>query len=977
MNPWNTRVKMEKLFMKRVNRMTFIIYLILLTIFCFTVAVPAANKSQSSSTRSQARLDYAENMVVIKFKQPLPPERTMSKTGQPQVDQILSHHQIYQLQSVLPEGPGQRLEKLRSRTFNRVFYAFYSGDQDPLQVAHSLMQNEAIEYAEPKYLHYIDAIPNDPSYAVYQAAYYDIIQAPQAWDYIKGEQGNIVVAVVDGGTDYDHPDLAANFWVNSDEIAGNKIDDDSNGFIDDINGWNFANNTADPTGLANSPQNARHGSHVGGIIAAVSNNNTGVAGVSWNVTLMPINAASSTADNSIAYGYDGILYAAYNGADIINCSWGRLGGASIYEQEVMDEVGQLGVLVVAAAGNNNSSGNHYPSSYNHVFSVGATGSDDSKAAFSNFGPTVDVSAPGINIYSTYNSDQYGYMSGTSQASPLTAGVIGLVKTQHPDWSSIQAAEQVRVTSDEIPSHAGQLGKGRINALRALTENWPSIRISKVDILDSDQDGVIEPGESVQIYVTLTNYLTSAGSVALTLSTTDTWVTIGTANLFLTTIGTLEEITPGAPFTFQVVNDAPSGHPVPFTLNISSGNYQDHDSFSLVILPTYGNTTVSNVDVTVTNVGRIGFPDVNDPTQGIGFKYKDGANLLFEGTVIAGTGSTRLSNAARGMGTSYDQDFSVGLNGDLQIVTPGYQSDEESYGAFEDNLSENPLNIRIEQETYAYNQPGYQDFVIFKYRIVNKDQLSLDNFHFGLFFDWDMDGNSYETNVAAYDAPRRMGYVYDSGGGPDTYIGVAALSDGSVSYRAIYNDNAHPSNPPWGLYDGFSDAEKWEAISGGTTVTTAGPADISNALALGPYSINGYGTLTIGFALLGGDNLSTLRVHADSAQAVWEKLVALNVEEPPSPEKPDRYSLSANYPNPFNPSTQIIFQIKHTSNVQLEIYNNLGQKIRSLVNGLKESGRYQVQWDGRDETGRDVASGLYLYRLKTGEFEQTRKMLLLR
>jgi serine protease len=962
--------------MKQNNGNRIILYL-LTYLLLIVVLSGAINKTNVPQATGYNRSGWVEGVVVIKFKESLPLVRAMTKTGQMRIDQLLARYQIYNLQSVLPVSDENRL-KLSGSTLSRVYYAYFSGDQNPGQMAGLLSQEPDVEYAEPKYRHYIEVIPNDPAYIQYQSSYYDIIKAPQAWDYVQGNMGPVVVAVVDGGTDSNHPDLEANFWINQGEIANNGRDDDNNGFVDDIHGWNFANNSPDPTGLNNTPQNANHGSHVAGIISAVSNNGTGVAGVSWNITLMPINAASKTTDNAIDYGYDGILYAAYNGAQIINCSWGRLGGASVYEQEVTDEVNQLGVQIVAAAGNENSMEREFPASYNHVFSVAATNPDDSKASFSNYGTSIDVSAPGLNLYSTFNNGEYGFMSGTSQATPLASGVIGLVKTQHPAWTSEQAAEQVRVTADEIAVQNGQLGQGRINALRAVTEYGPSIRITKVDFEDSDRNKVIEPGETINVYVGLTDYLQAATNVNLNLSTSDPWLSISVADQVLSSIGTLDDITLASPFTFQVAGDAPRGHVAEFTLTMTSGEYHDRDYFSLVILPTYGTTNAGNVQVTVTNIGRIGFADFNDPTQGIGFKYKNGPNLLCEGAIIAGTGPDRISNAARNMiDRDYDQDFSVSSNGDLKIVSPGYHSDEESYGAFADDSARNPLNIRIDQETYAYMQAGYENFIIFKYRIKNQNQSMLDNFYFGLFFDWDLDGNTYNTNVVSYDAGHRLGYVYDAGGlGPETYVGVAALTAGSISYRAIYNDQNDPANPSWGLYDGFSDQEKWESISGGTAITSAGPADVSHVIALGPYSLSADSNLILGFALLGGEKLATLRVSADSASLVWQRLLQLEVPNPP-PVTVDNFYLSPNYPNPFNSGTAMDVHIKYTTPVKVDIYNSRGQLIRSLLNGVKEKGIYKITWDSRDAKGKEVASGLYLCRFKTAGFEQTRKMLLLR
>src|SRR5262249_41755021 len=146
------------------------------------------------------------------------------------------------------------------------------------------------------------ATPNDPSY-VFQANYFNSMKFPASWDIAKGSQGQAIVALVDGGTQWLHPDLQANVWTNPGEIPGNGIDDDHNGFIDDVHGWNFANDSNDPTGLPATPTNGAHGTHTAGIACAVTDNGAGVAGTSWNAKLMPINASSPSNDNIIAFGY--------------------------------------------------------------------------------------------------------------------------------------------------------------------------------------------------------------------------------------------------------------------------------------------------------------------------------------------------------------------------------------------------------------------------------------------------------------------------------------------------------------------------------------------------------------------------------------------------------------------------------------------------------------------------------------------------
>ncbi|MFC1815865.1 S8 family peptidase, partial [Thermodesulfobacteriota bacterium] len=272
-----------------------------------------------------------------------------------------------------------------------------------------------VEYAEPNYYRYATATPNDTSFDQLWGLHntgQDVgqgdqvksgtddadIDAPEAWDITTGSS-DVVVAVIDSGVDYNHPDLAANIWTNTGEIAGNGIDDDGNGYVDDVSGWDFFNDDNDPV------DSNEHGTHVAGIIAAVGNNSTGVAGVSWTAKIMPLRVIG-------ALGYvsdiiSAIQYATEKGAHVINLS---LGGpnSSIAEKAAIDA---SSAVVVCAAGNDgtdNDTSPFYPASYDspNIIAVAATDQDDALASFSNFGVTsVDVAAPGKNIYSTIPARQ--------------------------------------------------------------------------------------------------------------------------------------------------------------------------------------------------------------------------------------------------------------------------------------------------------------------------------------------------------------------------------------------------------------------------------------------------------------------------------------------------------------------------------------------------------------------------------------------
>jgi subtilisin family serine protease len=259
-----------------------------------------------------------------------------------------------------------------------------------------------VEYVEPNYRRYSTAVPNDSFFSdlwgLNNAGDTDI-DGPEAWDITQGTS-NIVVAVLDSGVDYNHPDLFNNMWTNSGEIAGNGVDDDGNGKIDDVRGWDFVDDDNDPM------DSNDHGTHVAGTVAAEGDNGIGITGVSWSAQIMPLRFLDAFGSGSVGDGIDAIDYAIENGADIINASYGSY-TFSAAERDAISRARGAGILFVAAAGNdswnNDSLTTHYPSSYDldNIIAVAATDQNDNLASFSNFGATsVDVAAPGTSIFSS-------------------------------------------------------------------------------------------------------------------------------------------------------------------------------------------------------------------------------------------------------------------------------------------------------------------------------------------------------------------------------------------------------------------------------------------------------------------------------------------------------------------------------------------------------------------------------------------------
>ncbi len=299
-------------------------------------------------------------------------------------------------------------------------------------------------------------IVNDP--LAYQQLSLKQLDPQQLWQYTKGEDA--VVAVIDTGVDYNHEDLKDNIWNNVDEIAGNGIDDDKNGYVDDTRGWDFVDNAGfncisseDCNGEDNNPMDVNtHGTHVSGIIAANQNNNVGISGIAPKAKIMPLRAGYSTGASAFLSTSDiiqAITYAIDNDADVINMSFA---GAELdVLDDILDLADSVGIVLVAAAGNNGSSTPTYPAALPQVIAVGSIADNDTKSSFSNYGTWVDIVAPGSWIMSTTPGNQYGIKSGTSMASPHVAGIAALIKSKNKLRKLSSAETRSLIMSSTYPT----------------------------------------------------------------------------------------------------------------------------------------------------------------------------------------------------------------------------------------------------------------------------------------------------------------------------------------------------------------------------------------------------------------------------------------------------------------------------------------------------------------------------------------------
>ncbi len=347
--------------------------------------------------------------------------------------------------------------------------------------------DESIAYAEPNYILHIPEgeeafkqqgaqkgtnVPNDLAKELWgldnqgqTGGKVDCdIDAPEAWALTTGKrEGGPLIAVIDTGIDYNHPDLKNNIWTNPGEIPGDNIDNDGNGYVDDVHGYNFAAGTGDPM------DDHSHGTHCTGTIAAEGNNGQGVTGVAWNARVMGIKFLGKnggTTENAI----ESVIYATKMKADIASNSWG--GGG--FSQALNDAIGSFPGLFVAAAGNSSTDNDtrpHYPSSYgsDNILAVASTDSKDALSSFSCYGKeSVDIAAPGTQIYSTVPGGGYASKSGTSMATPHVSGEAALIMSKYPELTPAEVKQAIIEGGDNVDALASKIASGkRINAYGGL------------------------------------------------------------------------------------------------------------------------------------------------------------------------------------------------------------------------------------------------------------------------------------------------------------------------------------------------------------------------------------------------------------------------------------------------------------------------------------------------------------------------------
>ena len=502
----------------------------------------------------------------------------------------------------------------------------------------------------------------------------DAAKVKEAWAFLEsnslpaGGDDSIVVAVIDSGVDYNHPDLAANMWVNTQEIPGNNVDDDNNGFVDDIHGVSVVSESYSHSGDPNDDHG--HGTHVAGIIASTGGNGLGGVGVAYNSKIMAIKAAQYSGTLTTADIAEGIIYAVDNGADVINMSFGGYGRAQVEEDALALAYSQA--VLVAAAGNDGRPNDPrcngapmYPGAHAWVLGVMArtefpNAKGDYMAGFSNWdctpsnGIEYELMAPGAAIWSTLPGDSFSAWSGTSMAAPVVAGMAALARTRWPDkttYSSRFIMGQVGATGDSLKAFTPVKGPAvyfaQADAYNALTstpepelsyeEHWLFDEVGQGD--GNDGDGRVDAGESVELAIVIRNRWGKAKNVVATLSTpsgasaADPYVTFQSASVNYGAVGSFNKDDNGIeydegmlvtgvrnPFVLSVDANTPNNHIIPFTLTMTAENgldptdatsYSFTSTFQLIVQRGRELPSIINGDAAGTDGGNVDTDGVED------------------------------------------------------------------------------------------------------------------------------------------------------------------------------------------------------------------------------------------------------------------------------------------------------------------------------------------------------------------------------
>ena len=677
--------------------------------------------------------------------------------------------------------------------------------------------------------------------------YLTLIQAFEAWDVTTGSD-QVVIGVSDNGVDYNHEDLKDNHFFNeSDPVDG--LDNDGNGYVDDYIGVDIADSDNDPDSDLD-----QHGSAVAGISSATTNNSLGISGVGYHSKYFPIKVFRSDGSGSLGT-YESIVYAAELGLDVVNLSWGSVNEPSEILQDVIDyAVLDHDMVVIAAAGNTDEELNFHPASYQNVLSIGASTINDEKADFGTYSYHIDLMAPGFSVYSTRKDDSYGSEAGSSFAAPQVSGAAALIKDVFPELSAIQIMERLRMTSDDIydvgnnMDYYGQLGKGRLNVFRAVSEeNVASVRCYDYSV-SGPFDQQIFFGDTVQLNLNFVNWLRPVSGLEVNITSLSSDVEILNDRLILGSAFTFDSIQ-NQSFTLLLSENTPTESRLIFRLEFSDS--EGYDDFQYVEFTTSpGFVTLDNGKVEY-SVGSNGSSTRDFSSEGAisSMKYNSVEVSNYTGLIVGTHADSISDNIVDDYGIqSFSDDFQFDTNIKLR-----QREDIQQFARniFNDSLATNIHGLKIEQELMSWEHVDSSSFLITEYFVTNFSNDPKVNLNFGYYVDFDL-GDSVQ-NFCTWDAINKLGYTYGSDA-ETTYAGVAILTSHAGLFHGI--DLFDIAGDPIDFDGSWDESEKYDLVS--TEKLSAGGGtgnDVGQVVTAQVDTLHSGSSAKIAFALVfGSDSL---------------------------------------------------------------------------------------------------------------------------
>ena len=845
------------------------------------------------------------------------------------------------------------------------------------------------------------------------------ISAPKAWSLFGCDGSGVVVGHIDTGVWLAHPDLAAGIWRNPGEIVGNGVDDDANGFIDDWRGWDFGDGDNNPDDDA---YGGGHGTHTAGTVIGNGANGT-VTGVAPGARLIPVKVYNAAGlGGTLGTIWAAEQYCVEAGARIITMSLGFVGDipASFMraERDNCANLRDAGVLLVNSAGNNHADfepplelgltarvpapWSAVPAPYSStggVLTVGGTAyhssffyplSSTGPARWDNIDPfndwplapgsgltKPDICAPAVGINSTmvgggYSGDTW---NGTSMACPHIAGVAALMLQRNPSLSpaGIDSIMEKSALDLGVSGKDNYYGSGLVNA-RAAVQAVPlaqSADLAWTQVLpDAAGDQVLDPGQVTPMAFELHNVspVHAAVGVAATLEVApNPWVSVvdGSAMFPDLPLGGGFGANTADPFSLAVGEGAPQGFPFTMTLTVTAdgGFRRTFDIDWYVGLPNFRTHDLGGIALTVTDQGILGF--MSDAHQdGEGLSYQGGDNALYVGSFWAGTDVGYVCNRDySGNGAeNYEWQATIEPNGRVKDLG-GIGSDQTFQAVFSDAGHAAPRSLRVEQTSMAFTLPHDNRVVILEYSLANLGATALPALYNGVFCDFDIKGTM--GNFGGTDPSRRLAYMYADGG---PYYGIALLGATPAANLTVLDNLVY-------VYDTSSidDTYKIRHLKGTISTPVGAAGGDWSALVSSVVNLpaNG-GQAVVAYAIVTGATLADLQQAADAASGLYSPVAPVTGDVPVKV-----LHLAGNHPNPFNPVTTIEYAVAVPGRVLLEIYDMAGRRVRTLVDAVRDAGSYAAVWDGRDDAGVAVASGIYVCRMSAGGAKASTKMTLVK